>query len=202
MKQGDLIARSASGPALRSALRDRHRLAAASYAPWLLVWGAERAVNAGLRFAEPWREAGRLPAGLFLAALLVSLGLLLWEKLRRRAPAGVPAPLLPATLVRSLAVVLGLSALYLAVSRMSLWGLTPYDSALLPGFLLASAYLVLGRRLGWPLTVLGVWMLALTAVTAWKYLGFAPILVSGLGGLSLMAVAGLLRLWTRGMRYQ
>ncbi|MCZ8523879.1 MULTISPECIES: hypothetical protein [Paenibacillus] len=202
MKQGDLIAESRSGERLRAALRDRHRLAAAPYALWLVVWGAERTANAALRFTEPARDWGRLPAGLFLAALALSLGLLLHRKIRFRRTSGAFAPLLPAPLARSLAAIGAAVLILLAAARSGWWGLTPYDSALLPGFVWGTAYLVLGRRLGWPLTLLGIWMLALTAVTAWKYLGFAPILISGLGGLSLIAAGCLLRLWTRGMRYQ
>lgn len=163
--------------------------AARIYALYLLIWGLQWLSSALLGFWSQWREVESYQQFTLGAALVLTLLAFMLGAVRSRSTGGAP-------LSRAGAPFLGAAALLavlLYVQRVD-WHLLP----LMKGAALASGYMLAGARLGRPLRLLGLWMLVLTLVVGYWYLGYAPIVLGGFGGLSLIGAAGLIILGTRG----
>jgi hypothetical protein len=68
----------------------------------------------------------------------------------------------------------------------------PLFIPLLKSFILAAGYSQLGIWIGRPLVWLGLWLFALTFVVTLFYLGYAPMVLGGFGGLSMLGLARIL----------
>jgi len=155
--------------------------------PILAIWGIEWIAQAGLIFLEKYNDtssekmiafgvAAVLSALLFGNCLLRSKGML-----RRRLDriALVCTPLLL------------FAAIPWWLQRIGAFGdvYSPVVHALLLAVLLVLAGLSVSR----PLAILGLWLLLASFVISSQFLGYAGIVLSGFGGLALIAAAWHLR---------
>lgn len=162
---------------------------AAAYSPYLYIWGTEWTANAFLQILWKWDPDGTIRAILLWAAAgLSALFLLLGSrnKTERRGERrlGGMIPLLVAAV---------LLLVVLLISQIVSTGL--FFPVVLRTIALALFYLFLGAVLGRELLYLGIWLLALSGIIAYWFLGYAPIVLGLFGGLSLIACALILRLW-------
>lgn len=73
----------------------------------------------------------------------------------------------------------------------------PFFMDLLRSLMLSLFYVILGRLLGRHLVYVGLWLFALCAVSAIWYLGFAPLVLEGIGGFSLAVCGWMITRWSR-----
>lgn len=168
---------------------------AAPFTAFLYIWGLQWALSAGLRFLGQWWDIEPLQPAVMWAALTAS-AILLFRAFRSD---GANLTLSGAGTPFSAAVLLVVVGIY-ALTRWK--GIDPLVWPLLKGVVLTLTYAWLSRWLGRPLLYLSLWMLVLTVTVAWSYLGFAQVALGVFGGLSMMALAWMIRMWNRGMRYK
>lgn len=168
---------------------------AAPYAAFLYIWGLQWALSAGLGFLAQWQDLEPLQPAVMWAALAASAVLLF--RIFRQGGANLASS--GAATAFCAAVLLVVAGIY-ALARWK--GIDPLVWPLLKGAVLTLAYGWLSRRLGRPLLYLSLWMLVLTVTVAWSYLGFAQVALGVFGGLSMMALAWMIGMWNRGMRYE
>lgn len=150
------------------------------------IWGLHGIAAGLVDVASIYWPVGRTTLVLTIAALALSLlALLLFggsDGARRYGSAsrgaGVVAFLLGA----------GSVALLLYVGRADLFALE-----LLRGLLLAAMFALIGMYRGGAFVWLGVWLFALCAVIALRYLGFAPLVLQAFGGMGLAVCGWLLQ---------
>ncbi|WP_281890213.1 hypothetical protein [Paenibacillus sp. YYML68] len=169
---------------------------AAPYAAYLYIWGAAWVSLAALQFYE---QFGKAPVSPFLVIVLALFATESVQYIRRkrnalRPPAAGDSRLNGLMLFGTCALV---AILYLA-ARTGV--LQPLDWHIGQGVLLACFYGALSRKLGKPVLGLALWQLALTATVGWSYLGFAPVLITGFSGASLLALAVMIQLWKSNRR--
>ncbi|MDO3680596.1 hypothetical protein [Paenibacillus ehimensis] len=169
--------------------------AAAPYSAYLYIWGMAWMASAILTFVGQWRDWELLQPVLFLLALVLTAAVLLRRRRtasERPAQDGVQSALLVAAAVVAVVWLL----------TRGLVGIDPFYWPVLKGLALTAAYTALFPRLGWVLGAFGLWMLALTVTVVWMYLGYAPVLIGGFGGLSMVALGAMIRMRDKGMNAQ
>lgn len=151
------------------------------------IWGLQGAAAALFDiFAGPAAAATIKPL-LVCLAVLASM-----PSLYRLGSAALTRP--------GLALRMILPALLLAVTAAVIRYLGsggPFFLDLFRALTLAAFYLLLGAFFGKRFLWLGLWLIALTVLLVYRYLGFAPIVLEGYGGLSLIACACMLQAWFR-----
>ncbi|MBP1157549.1 MULTISPECIES: hypothetical protein [unclassified Paenibacillus] len=172
---------------------------AAPYAAFLYIWGLQWILSSGLRFLGQWRDFETLQQAIMWAALAVSV-ILMFRTLRsNEAHPAVTGARTPLANVVPVLVLFGVLGFYALARREAI---DPFLWPLLKGIVLTFAYAWLSRKLGRPLMYLSWWMLALTVTMAWWYLGFAQVILGVFGGLSMMALAWMIGMWNKGMKYE
>ncbi|WP_010502118.1 hypothetical protein [Paenibacillus elgii] len=168
---------------------------AAPYSAYLYIWGMTWMASAIVMFVGQWRDWELLQPVLFLVALVLTTAVFLR---RRRTSAERPAQdgFRGAFLVAAAAI----TVVWL-LTRGPI-GIDPFYWPVLKGLALTAAYLALSPRLGWVLGAFGAWMLALTITVVWMYLGYAPVLIGGFGGLSMVTLGAMIRMRDKGMNAQ
>ncbi|MBO9607912.1 MAG: hypothetical protein J7639_18265 [Paenibacillaceae bacterium] len=150
------------------------------------IWGLHGIAAGLVDVASIYWPVGRTTFVLTLAAFALSLlALPLFggsDGTRRYGSASRVAGLIAALLGA------GSVALLLYAGRADLFALE-----LLRGLLLAVMFALIGMYRGGAFVWLGVWLFALCAVVALRYLGFAPLVLQGLGGAGLAACGWLLQ---------
>ncbi|MFB6365926.1 hypothetical protein ACFCP7_17985 [Paenibacillus elgii] len=166
--------------------------AAAPYSAYLYIWGMAWMASAIVTFLGQWRDWELAQPALFLVALLLTAAVFLRGR-RSSSERTARNGFLGALLVAAAAV-----AVVWLLTRGPV-GIDPFYWPVLKGLALTAAYLALFPRLGWVLGAFGVWMLALTITVVWMYLGYAPVLIGGFGGLSMFALGAMIRMRNKGM---
>lgn len=172
---------------------------AAPYAAFLYIWGLQWTLSSGLRFWGQWRDFETLQQAIMWAALAGSAVLLFRTLRSNESEQVVTGARPPLTAVAPVLVLLGVAGFY-ALGRREM--IDPFLWPLLKGLMLTFAYAWLSRKLGRPLLYLSCWMFALTVTMTWWYLGFAQIILGVFGGFSMMALAWMIGMWNRGMKYE
>ncbi|WP_248929732.1 hypothetical protein [Paenibacillus hamazuiensis] len=169
-----------------------YRKKARPYAVFLYIWGAQWMIAGVLGFFSQWRDLESVERISFYAAVLLSLLFSLFGKrslLRRTSLA------LLGTVTLCVLMLIGTVMILDYVQAVD-----PFFVPLLHGFVLAIGYAFVSMYLGRPLLYLSLWMFALTAVIALRYLGYSTMLLEGFGGLSMVFFAWLIGFWNRGRR--
>jgi hypothetical protein len=152
---------------------------AAVISAFLAVWGADWVVNALVDFASFWVELEWLKQAALALAAVVSL-VLLGGSLRKYGAAGLRSAL---PLVLPFLLIIGGVLLLEYVHAVD-----AFFVPLLRGIVVAVCFVQLGiGGLGRKLIYLGLWLFAAVVVLGLWYLGYAPVVLDGLGGLALLA---------------
>ncbi|WP_010272728.1 hypothetical protein [Paenibacillus senegalensis] len=157
------------------------------YIPLLYIWGIQWIFQAFIGLLDD----GSFPAWLSFALVAIAAALsalviafagkpekplsLSWTNIRRFA--------LPYLLFAAIALLL-----------FSLEVVERYFFPLFQGLVLSLFYMKLGLVFRRVFLYLGLWLLTLSIVIAWAYLGFLPFVISSMGGCSLIVCGLLLRL--------
>ncbi len=166
--------------------------AAAPYSAYLYIWGLAWMASAIVTFVGQWRNWELLQPVLFLLALALT-GAVLLRRRRTSAERAAQNGFRGALFVAAAAV-----AVVWLLTRGPV-GIAPFYWPALKGLALTAAYIVLSQRLGWVPGAFGAWMLALTITVGWMYLGYAPVLIGGFGGLSMVTLGAMIRMRNKGM---
>ncbi|MCR8636363.1 hypothetical protein [Paenibacillus radicis (ex Xue et al. 2023)] len=162
------------------------------YTVFLYIWGTQWVLSSCIGFWGQWQDVElwqKLTVWLALAASLYALVASLRSgKWRQLADQGGKAAL-------PLLMIIGAVSVLQYVQAVD-----PFFAPLLRSFVLAIAYAQLAIWLGKPLIYMSLWLFLLTSVVAVWYLGFASMLLGGFGGLSMIAVAWIIRSWNRNSR--
>jgi hypothetical protein len=182
------------------------RRSVAPLAPFATIWGLELSVGAFVKYLWIWSAGWKVQ--LVFAVLAALASIVVWVRMGRSygrtsdlpviqpdaIPRALPAFSLPhlsffALLIAAVAAVLTV--------LMRLLGGHPMIPAFFVALVLAVGYIVVSRRLGKPLLLLGLWLLALAAVVAVFYPGLAGVVLDFFSGLSLIFTGSMIRLWNR-----
>jgi hypothetical protein len=166
-----------------------------SVRPWLFlfyIWGTQLLLTGFLDLLGEQSSLKTIKLIMLLAAVLVSLALLLFQ----HAPTPGRIQFNPQkgkyTILLPLAIVVG--------SFILLWINEASDKTLIlhvvRAELLAFFYVLLGTFLGKQLVWLGFWLFALTAIVSLWYLGYVPLVFEAMGGLSLIVCGWVLLSWS------
>jgi hypothetical protein len=154
--------------------------------PWLLlfyIWGIQWIANGIL---DVFNETSMLKTIKLITLLLAALASLLIILLLRSQDITLPQFKRQAWLTYKMLFPL----LILIGSLVLLWYIAESDSLLifhvLRALLLAFFYVILGALLGKELIWLGCWLFGLVVIVSIWYLGYAPFVFEGMGGLSLL----------------
>lgn len=154
--------------------------------PLFIIWGIEWILTAALDIGEQWAHIPWAREIILLLAVLASV-ITLWRaagKQDRADGLGYAMVLLPGIM---------LVAGVLLLEWIGAIG--PFFIPVFRAFLLAVGYVLLGSLLGRSFTYLGIWLFALAAITGIWYLGYAYVVLEGMGGLSLLLSGWMLRSW-------
>jgi hypothetical protein len=168
-----------------------YRSLARPYAVYAYIWGLQWTISAVLTFFGQWNDL-RLADDLVLIAAVIATILFAITGKRTLTSAAASAVMPAAPLICAIMVIAAVRILE------SLHAVDPFFIPLFNGFILAAAYAGLGSWLGKPLMLMGFWLFILCTVTGVWFLGFAPLLVEGLGGLSMIALGWIIGMWSRG----
>jgi hypothetical protein len=164
--------------------------------PWLYlfyIWGAQLLLSGFVDLIGEETSFKTIKLSILLAAVLISFVLLLSN--RSPAPSLIKLDLQKGkyTTLLPLAIIVG--------SFILLWLIEASDRTLIfhviRAQLLAFFYVLLGTFLGKQLVWLGLWLFALTAIVSLWYLGYVPLVLEAMGGLSLMVCGWVLLSWSR-----
>lgn len=156
--------------------------------PFFYIWGVQWVLSAVLEYAWPWESVGTAQTAAAAAALAASFAA------GYRRAAGRPARNLRAGALLPAA----LPALVIVASMWLLIHVQAFDGGhlhLLLTLLLSLFFVQAGWAAGGEWIALGLSLLALSFLIALRYLGYAPLILGGFGGLSLIAAAVVLQLW-------
>ncbi|NOU93531.1 hypothetical protein GC093_09905 [Paenibacillus sp. LMG 31456] len=179
-----------TGKASGHQLEQRHDISwGLPYTVFLYIWGTQWVLSSCIGFFGQWQDVElwqQLTVWLALAASLLALMASFrsgtWRQL---ADQGGKAAL-------PLLMIIGAVSVLQYVQAVD-----PFFAPLLRSFVLAIGYAQLAIWLGRPLIYMSLWLFLLTSVIAVWYLGFASMLLGGFGGLSMIAVAWLIRSWNQ-----
>jgi hypothetical protein len=172
-------------------LRHVDRRSVAPLAPLAYIWGLELSVGAFVKYIWMWSAGWKVQLVFAVLAALASIWV--WVRLGRTGSREAASSL---SRLGFLALLATVGAVILAVLTYLLGG-HPMIPAFAAALVLAVGYTVASRRLGKPLLLLGLWLLALAAVVAVFYPGFAGVVLDFFSGLSLIVAGSMLRLWNR-----
>lgn len=159
--------------------------------PLLYIWGLQGLAAGLLEIASVRWPVGHAPLAVTIAALALSAVAAAFAFRRgteRAATFGGGSSPDRFAAAASMLLLVGSAGLILYVQRTDLLLLE-----LLRGLVLAVLYAVIGTFCGRPFVYLGLWLFALCAVIALRYLGFAPLVIELFGGLSLVACGWMLQ---------
>lgn len=184
--------------ALHNALRPLHlqmRIHVNELRGWLPmfhIWALQWLLNGVLQWYGPWKVPSWIQPLSAMAAALACIGILLAGGLT------LTERMTPSLRMVSLyaAVPFGIAAGSLMLMEYT-HAVNPFFMDLTRALLLSFFFSCLGLLLGLELMLLGVWLFALTAVTCTSYLGFAPMVLNVMGGLSLAVCGTVLQVWSR-----
>mgnify|MGYP001466411330 CR=1 FL=1 len=173
---------------------DDYRKAAGPLAPYAFIWGIQSVVRACLQYIWIWPYAEWIFPATAIPALLVSL--YVWVKQTRRPPdpEGAGLPFSSVRLILLFAAAAGSILLLRMINAVD-----PLFIPVIAALALSTCYFALGKWLGKPLTYLGLWLCALTAVISLRYLGYASAVLGSFGGLSLIALGWMIGRWRRSL---
>lgn len=157
--------------------------------PYLYIWGIQWIVSAILEygwFLEPRNWLQTLSTGI---AILLSLVVFVRQSIKGRSQAFSKQPI--AAMWLPLFVMIG--SIYLL---HEVGAIDPHFLHLFRALILAFYLVHFGVLWAKPFVYLGLWLFALTTVLSIWYLGYAPMVVSFFGGISLLSAALLLQLLT------
>ncbi|WP_019533435.1 hypothetical protein [Paenibacillus ginsengihumi] len=164
----------------------RCRIEDAPYAQFLYLWGMQWIASAAIGFFGQWRAVEAYQYWTYGAAVLISLILL--QRLHRTLPGPRSVWLAVSPVLMGAA---GVAVLYY------IQAVDPFFWPLVKGYALAVGFVCWSFRLGKPPFLLGLWLFAVTTCTALWNLGHASLFVGGFGGLSLISLGWMLRLWKK-----
>jgi len=170
--------------------------------PLLAIWGAEWIFSALVDFAIIWRDLSWLKQAALLTAVAASL-VQIWsmrKDLRGASSESSAAAMAtnrsgwghPVFLLLPGALLIAAVALLEAIGAVG-----PLFAPVLRAFILAIGFVQVGLLLGRPLVYLGLWLFALSAIMGVWYLGYSAIVLEGMGGISLIVSAYMLRAWSK-----
>jgi hypothetical protein len=168
------------------------RRSAQPLAPFAYIWGLELSVGAFVKYLWMWPDSWAVQ--LVLAALAAVASMAAWGRLGRSSGRSSAIPmtrLLKFTLLTAFTAAL-------LILLLRLLGGNPMIPPFACALVLAVGYAASSRRLGKPLLLLGLWLLALAVAIAAFYPGFAGVVLDFFSGLSLIVVGSMIRLWNRG----
>ncbi|PYI50695.1 hypothetical protein [Paenibacillus flagellatus] len=182
---------------------NRNAAQAYSFIPYLIIWGVQWMTDSLLQYMWKWD-----PDGLFRTVLawtaLAATALIFAARSRRgsanrAAVDGGGEGTSARSAARGVWLPAAIAAVLLAIAVPVAWAdvMPLYFAELFRAFVLALFYVAAGFALGRELVYLGAWLLVLTAVIGYGYLGYAPIVLGFSGGASLVACAVIIRLWNR-----
>ncbi|TDF97236.1 hypothetical protein [Paenibacillus piri] len=157
------------------------------YIVFLYIWGTQWVLSSCIGFFGQWQDVGlwqQLTTWIACAASLAALaGSFRTGRWQRLADQGGKAALPLLMIVGAVSVLQYVQAV------------DPFFAPLLRSYVLAVAYALFAMWLGKPLIYMSLWLFLLTTVVAVWYLGFASLLLGGFGGLSMIALAWMIRRW-------
>jgi hypothetical protein len=156
----------------------------------MYIWGGTEVIAAAIEVLWIGTYPDRMRAYLYAAAVLLTLAVV-W-RMQKANPSPRPA-------IRR--KTLGKWAAFAAAAILAacLWLLFRSHApdaitiAAARSLALAALYFILGIYVQRRLLYLGAWLLALSVLIFWAYLGFAPVVLGFFGGLSLIACGRMLR---------
>ncbi|WP_438447756.1 hypothetical protein [Gorillibacterium sp. sgz5001074] len=161
--------------------------------PMFHIWAAQWILTGMIQWYGSWKLPPWTQPASAMTAALVCIAILLvhgWLPAGERNVSGLRLAALAAVVPFCLAA--GSLMLMEYVHAVN-----PFFMDLFRALLLSCFFSVLGLLLGFELMALGIWLFALSAVTFIRYLGFAPMVLDVMGGLSLAACGWILQNWTR-----
>lgn len=178
----------------------------AHHLPLLSLWGMQFAAAALLGQLDQLRApAWTVSASFWLAFAATLLHVIYYGLIAKRQPSATKSAIpqratgTSSSTGMSLRSVLGFAAILVLLLLLpavlllvSPPGMMPYTE-LYRALVLAGLYLLLGRFLSRRFTALALWLVLLAFIMVWAYLGFAPLALGVMSGLSLIACHLLLR---------
>lgn len=168
--------------------------------PLFTIWGIQWILSAALDIGEEWVHLAWVKQAVLVAALLVSVGILWRGKAKRVNGTGDDFDKESASLVPSSLGLLLLPGLMLIAGVLLLeWigAVGPSFSPVFRALLLSVGYVIIGSFIGRPFIYLGLWLFVLAGITGVWYLGYAYVVLEGMGGISLLIGGLMLRAWSR-----
>ncbi|MFD0696843.1 hypothetical protein ACFQZT_22510 [Paenibacillus sp. GCM10027628] len=165
--------------------------------PLLSIWGAEWIFSALVDFAIIWRDLDWLKQAALITAVVASL-IQIWSLRKETRNDGNGEARVtdrsgwghPIFLLLPGALLIAAVALLEAIGAVG-----PLFAPVLRAFILAIGFVQFGLLLGRPLVYLGLWLFALSAIMGVWYLGYSAVVLEGMGGISLLVSAYILRVW-------
>jgi hypothetical protein len=165
-----------------------------THLPLFIIWGVVWILQAGLDILEEWGHLPWVKEVILLLAAVASIGVI-W---RGRLKSGRSSSLTTDKLQDRASLLLPGIMVVAAVLLLEWMGAVgPFFIPVFRAMVLAIGYVLLGSLLGRPLIYLGMWLFALSAITGVWYLGYAYVVLEGMGGISLLLCAWMLRTWSR-----
>ncbi|NEW08057.1 hypothetical protein GK047_18820 [Paenibacillus sp. SYP-B3998] len=165
--------------------------------PLLSIWGIAWIFSALIDFAIVWRNFDWLKQAVLITAVAASL-IQIWnlrKESRSESGSGVQVSDRsgwghPIFLLLPGALLIAAVALLEAIGAIG-----PLFTPVLRAFILAIGFVQFGLLLGKPLVYLGLWLFTLSAIMGVWYLGYSAVVLEGMGGISLLVSAYMLRVW-------
>lgn len=161
--------------------------------PLFHIWAVQWLFSGVIQWYGAWKLPGWVQPASSMAAALACIALLLahgW--FHRTEPVSSSAKLASLFAVVPFGIAAGSLMLLEYIHAVN-----PFFMDLFRALLLSFFFSCLGLLMGLELMLLGIWLFAVSAVTFICYLGFAPMILDGMGGLSLFACGLMLQVWTR-----
>lgn len=167
-----------------------------AFRSWLLlfyIWAFQWLLAGSVQWYGVWKLPGWLLPLSALTASLASIGVLLGSGLYSRSECRTPAVRLASLYA---VVPFGIAAGSMMLMEY-LHAVDPFFIDLSRALLLAFFFSCMGLLLGLELMLLGVWLFLIAVIAFVWYLGFAPMILDFMGGLSLLGCGFILTAWTR-----
>ncbi|OGX61605.1 MAG: hypothetical protein A2189_06025 [Paenibacillus sp. RIFOXYA1_FULL_44_5] len=155
--------------------------------PYLIIWGGEWMVFAGLKYAGQWKNTEWIISIIAVLAVLLSAWTL-YRQLHSVKTSGLSFT--PIKLAVPFLVLLLSTALLQHIQAVE-----PYFVDFFRIQMLIFFYLVIGALGIRPLIWMGLWLFALSWIAGIWYLGYSVFILSFCGGLSLVASAWIVQMY-------
>jgi hypothetical protein len=160
--------------------------------PFFVIWGIQWVLDALLDYKGPWDPNGLVHAAFAGVAVILSVYVAIRQSRQHKSHS-----LWEGSILTYLPLAIWIASIWLLVYVQAI------DVNYLHLFLVVALimmYLYMGVSAGNELIWLGLWLFLLTVIVSIWYLGYTGLILELFGGLSMLAAAAILYLWSLHLR--